>query len=152
MGATETARELVRVASTAGLAKDVIDLLERKAKLLEEQVAALDKENAELLRENRNLTLENKQLRNQTNPPIATVEVLDELSTKILVTLANDESGITDQQIFRQLGISTAKGNYLLDQLRKKKLIQFAGFSSGEGVPYFVMEKGREYMAKMNLL
>jgi hypothetical protein len=48
MSALDTAKEIVRIGSTAGLSKDVIDLLEKKTALLAEQVTALDRENAEL--------------------------------------------------------------------------------------------------------
>ncbi len=55
MSAIDTAKEIVRIGSTAGLSKDVIDLLEKKATLLAEenialksQVAVLQAENAQL--------------------------------------------------------------------------------------------------------
>lgn len=48
MSALDTAKEIVRIGSTAGLSKDVIDLLEKKTALLTEQVSALDRENAQL--------------------------------------------------------------------------------------------------------
>jgi hypothetical protein len=52
MGALDTAKEFVRIGSTAGLSKDVIDLLEKKAALLAEQVSSLERENAQLKAEN----------------------------------------------------------------------------------------------------
>ena len=48
MGGLEIAKEIVRIGSTAGLNKDVVDLLERKSLLLAERVASLERENAEL--------------------------------------------------------------------------------------------------------
>jgi hypothetical protein len=48
MSATDTAKEVIRLATTAGLSKDVIDLLEKKSALLTEQVAALERENTQL--------------------------------------------------------------------------------------------------------
>src|ERR1039458_8201972 len=65
MGATDTIKEFARIATTAGLTKDVIDLLDKKAVLLAEQVATLEQENTTLLRENRNLAFENQQLKAQ---------------------------------------------------------------------------------------
>jgi hypothetical protein len=44
MGATDTIKEFARIATTAGLTKDVIDLLDKKASLLAEQVVALEQE------------------------------------------------------------------------------------------------------------
>ena|SRR5438128_1904314 len=55
MSALDTAKEIVRLGSTVGLSKDVIDLLEKKAALLTEQVGALERENADLKAENAQL-------------------------------------------------------------------------------------------------
>jgi hypothetical protein len=46
MSALDTAKEIVRIGSTAGLSKDVIDLMEKKLSLLTEQVILLEKENS----------------------------------------------------------------------------------------------------------
>jgi hypothetical protein len=66
MSATDTAKEIIRIGSTAGLSKDVIDLLEKKLVLLTEQVALLTSENMQL-------KLENGQLRTQlkNSQPVA---------------------------------------------------------------------------------
>ena len=52
MSALDTAKEIIRIGSTAGISKDVIDLLEKKSALLEEQIAALERENSQLKTEN----------------------------------------------------------------------------------------------------
>jgi hypothetical protein len=62
MSIEAAAKELSRTFTTAGLSKDVIDLLEKKLALLTQQVALLDAENARL-------KLENGQLRAQTANP-----------------------------------------------------------------------------------
>jgi predicted RNA-binding Zn-ribbon protein involved in translation (DUF1610 family) len=48
MSATDTAKDVIRIATTAGLSKDVIDLLEKKSALLTEQVMTLERENTQL--------------------------------------------------------------------------------------------------------
>ncbi len=48
MSAIDTAKEIVRITSTAGLSKDVIDLLEKKVSLLTEQVTTLEREKTDL--------------------------------------------------------------------------------------------------------
>jgi hypothetical protein len=58
MSAESAAKELIRVATTAGLSKDVIDLLEKKASLLVE-------ENAVLASKISRLEIENGQLKTQ---------------------------------------------------------------------------------------
>jgi len=55
MSALETVKELGRMATTATLTKDVIDLFSKKVDLLEKQVAALEQENSSLKGENSNL-------------------------------------------------------------------------------------------------
>lgn len=55
MGALDTAREILRISSTAGLSKDVIDLLEKKVALLTEEIASLRAEISRLQTENANL-------------------------------------------------------------------------------------------------
>ncbi|MCG8601077.1 MAG: bZIP transcription factor [Verrucomicrobiales bacterium] len=48
MSAANIAKDAIRIAHTAGLSKDVIDLLERKITLLSDQVTSLETENASL--------------------------------------------------------------------------------------------------------
>ena len=48
MSAIDTAKEIARIASTASLGKDVIELLEKKVGLLAEQITTLETENANL--------------------------------------------------------------------------------------------------------
>jgi cell division protein FtsB len=55
MSALDTVKELGRMATTATLTKDVIDLFSQKVELLEKQVATLEQENAALKTENTNL-------------------------------------------------------------------------------------------------
>jgi hypothetical protein len=65
MGAAETAKEIVRIGSTAGLSKDVIDLLEKKLALLMDENIALAKENVVLIAKVSVLENENRNLRTQ---------------------------------------------------------------------------------------
>src|SRR5437868_2086557 len=54
MSALDTVKELGRMATTATLTKDVIDLFSKKVALLEKQVATLEQENAALKTEKSN--------------------------------------------------------------------------------------------------
>ena len=58
MSATDTAKEVIRIASTAGLSKDVIDLMDKK-------LALLTSENAELKTKVSSFEIEVRQLRGQ---------------------------------------------------------------------------------------
>lgn len=55
MSALDTAKDIARIASTAGLGKDVIDLLEKKAALLTEEIASLRAKVSRLETENTDL-------------------------------------------------------------------------------------------------
>src|SRR5437868_15002872 len=55
MSAIDTAKEIARIASTASLGKDVIELLEKKVGLLAEQITTLETENANLKQKGANL-------------------------------------------------------------------------------------------------
>ena len=65
MSAYQLAKDAARIASTATLSKDVIDLLQAKLSLLAEQIVLLDKKVALFERENSDLKAENKNLRAQ---------------------------------------------------------------------------------------
>ena len=67
MGALDTVKELGRMATTATLSKDVIDLFSKKAELLEEQVATLEQENTVLKTENANLKQKIKDFEQQVS-------------------------------------------------------------------------------------
>jgi hypothetical protein len=51
LSALDTTKEILRITSTAGLSKDVIDLLQAKVSLLNEQIVLLEKEKAILVNE-----------------------------------------------------------------------------------------------------
>ena len=68
MSALDTAKEIVRIGSTAGLSKDVIDLLEKKSALLTEQVSALERENTRLTTEVAQLRQQLQQLQPAQQP------------------------------------------------------------------------------------
>jgi hypothetical protein len=154
MSAIDTAKEFVRLGSTVGLSKDVIDLLDKKASLLAEQVTALEQENTTLLRENRNLKLENEKLKGQLQNARPKGDELDEICKKMLVTLANadDHEGITDGELIQHLGLPKAKGDYFFDQLRTRKFVDTGGGVMGRGMFWSVTSAGRDYMARNGLL
>src|SRR5438876_10123240 len=82
MSALDTAKEVVRMASTAGLAKDVIDLMEKKLALLTEEVSVLTAKVSKL-------EIENGQLRAQLHhsPQVARADIPD-IDQTILLTLS----------------------------------------------------------------
>jgi DNA-binding MarR family transcriptional regulator len=154
MSAIDTAKEFVRLGSTVGLSKDVIDLLDKKASLLAEQVMALEQENTTLLRENRQLKLENEKLQKHLHNARQEGGELDEIATKMLVTLANHtgRDGITSSELIQYLGLPKAKGDYHFDQLQKRKFVNTGGGVMGRGMFWYVTSAGRDYLARVGLL
>lgn len=154
MSVADAAKEMVRIAQTHGLAKDVIDLLEKKAGLLAEQVASLEQENAALLRQNRQLKVENENFKKQPQIAQPASDELDEICSKMLVTLANynGRDGITNHELIQHLGLQKAKGDYHFDQLVKRKFVHTSSGVMGRGMFYHVTSAGRDYMAKKGLL
>jgi regulator of replication initiation timing len=157
MSAADTIRDVVRIATTAGITKDVIDLLERKAGLLAEQVAALEKENTALLRENRNLALENQHLNKQIKDVHPNGDELDPKARDILLSYFRCANEISARQIAQnfQMGLSVAE--FHLDVLWNKKLIRGAGriiVGRGNGdnsSVYEITAEGRKYIVENGL-
>jgi len=111
MGATDTIKEFARIATTAGLTKDVIDLLDKKASLLAEQVVALEQENTTLLRENRNLKLENENLKTQLQNARPKGDELAQKTREILVYFFKNAREISVAEIANQfkMDLNTTK-------------------------------------------
>ena len=142
--ATETAKEFVRIAANAGLAKEAITLLETKAALLTEQIAALESEYAHLKAENAHLKMQLKLSSREG----------DELSRdtiKILKLFFDRASDISTEEIAKSFNLKPSVADYHIDVLLKKKLIREtnAGMQTvfGLGVSKFGLTSlGRRYV------
>ena len=152
MNAADTVKDVVRIATTAGLSKDVIDLLQAKADLLAEQNTTLEQENTTLLRENRNLHLVNADLKKQLENAHPKGDELDDGCKQMLIAIANFSGLITSEEIFRQLGFHAAQGQYWLDQLIERNFVDWGSFGTSQGSPISATPKGREFMKKMGFL
>jgi regulator of replication initiation timing len=99
MSISDTARDIARMASTAGLSKDVVDLMEKKLALLTgelgdaaQKIAMLEQENAELKKDVAKLQeqLDRAQPQSDRLPPE---------SEQMLVVFANSNRGITSDSV-----------------------------------------------------
>jgi regulator of replication initiation timing len=160
MGATETIKEIVRTASTAGLAKDVIDLLQAKTTLIAEQVTALEKDNAALaqenttlLRENRNLKLENENLQKQLQNSRPKDDEVSQKTKDILIYFFKRAKDVSDGEIANRFQMELSMASYHTDILLKKRFIeQFTiGYEAG-GATYGLTDKGRKYVVENGLV
>ena len=115
--AAESVKEIVRIAANAGLAKDAVTLMEKKAALLEEQIATLEFEYASLRAENANLKA-------QLNLAPEEGEELSRDTKKILKLFFDRASDISTEEILKSFNLKPSVGDYHIDVLLKKKFIR----------------------------
>ena len=142
--ASETVKEIVRIAASAGLAKDAIILLEKKAALLAEQVAALESEQARLRVENANLKAQLRLLPEEG-------EELSGDTKKILKLFFDRACDISTEEISKSFNLKPSVADYHMDVLLKKKFIRETTVEmlepSGSGVSKFGLTTlGRRYV------
>jgi predicted phage gp36 major capsid-like protein len=142
--ASETVKEIVRIAANAGMAKEVIGILEKKAALLAEQVAALESERASLRAENADLKAQLRLLPEEG-------EELSRDTKKILKLFFDRACDISTEEILKSFNLKPSVGDYHIDVLLKKKFIRetTAGMlePSGSGVSKFGLTTlGRRYV------
>jgi DNA-binding MarR family transcriptional regulator len=144
MSALDTAKEIGRIASTASLGKDVIDLLEKKVALLTEQVTALETENANLKQKVYDLEQELDRLRPGQGG-------LEEGAEKILLILFSSLDPTPSlEQMASRLGVSKGIAQYHAARLVEDGMIELA--SAGRtGVIYILTPKGRAYVVENKL-
>jgi predicted nuclease with TOPRIM domain len=146
MSALETAKEIGRIAATATLSKDVIDLLEKKVALVAEQISTLEREKSGLIAEKTNLSKKIANLEQQLDR-LRPKGDLDVEAVKLLQLLAQ-QPGLRIGQIAGFLGVTRVKAEYHRDTLKSAKMIGFHGGIvelGNEG--YELRAKGREYLA-----
>jgi type II secretory pathway predicted ATPase ExeA len=104
-GAAETAREIVRIAAYAGLPKDLIATMEKKATVLAERVATLEKELAGLKVETANLRAQLRLLPEEG-------EELSGDTIKILRLFFDRAGEISTEEIIKSFGFKPSVADY----------------------------------------
>ncbi len=133
------------MASTAGLAKDVIDLMERKLALLTGEVAVLTTRISKL-------EIENGELRAQLkhSPQVVQVEITD-LQQTILRILAGVES-MRAEEIAKRLQVGQHVADHHLDKLYQAGMIWAEFATYGAPICWLLMPTGRDYLVERGLL
>jgi regulator of replication initiation timing len=131
MSAIDTAKEVLRMASTAGIAKEVIELMEKKLALLTQQVAALDSENGRL-------KMENAHLRAQMEHLQPAAHGLTDEQLAILKVLESVDRNFTPEEVAARVGAKRERTHYLLTKLRSAKYVYEVP------VGFHIEDKGRE--------
>jgi hypothetical protein len=152
MNPADIAKDAIRIVTTAGLSKDVIDLLEKKVALLTDKIATLEQEKSVLNGENTNLRNQIVNLEQQLNRLRPKEGGLDEVEERFLKLLAQ-QPGLRIEQIASALGMSRVKAEYHRDNLRNAKMIGYLGGVIQKGSePYTLLTAGRSYLAKAGLI
>jgi hypothetical protein len=147
MNPAEIVKEVVRIADTHGLSKDVIDLLKEKIALLAEQITSLTENLA--LSESENLNLKQKVY--DLEQEIDRLRPKDDLEpdTVRFLKLLFEQGPLGLREIADALAISFGIAEYHRDLLTKAKMICFiGGVFGGAREGYKLMPTGREYLVK----
>jgi len=145
MGSLDTAKEIVRLSSTAGHSKDVIDLLEKKASLLAEQVASLESENARLKAE---LAQVGQQLQHAS-----AVRELSAPEKYVLIHLTREDSGRTIDELAHAIGSIPSMARHHCEELEALGLVQQIRFHGmhrrieGPDWGYALTQEGQKWIA-----
>ena len=150
MSAFDTAKEVVRMAITAGLSKDVIDLMEKKIALLTGEIGDLTQKVELLSTKVSSLEIENGQLRTQLGNPQAVA--LGDPPTKMLQAITNAPDGAKKEDLFAHFGLSPGKGDFHFDQLITLKFIRQTSVNMYTGILWGATPAGREYLNQRGLL
>jgi hypothetical protein len=144
--ATETVKEIVRIAANAGWAKEAITHLEKKAALLTEQVVTLEREHASLKAENASLKAQLKHLHQPQEG-----EALSQDTIKILKLFFDRASDVLMEDIIKSFYLKPSVADYHIDVLLRKKSIRensvgmLAIFGSS-GSKFGLTSLGRRYV------
>jgi DNA-binding MarR family transcriptional regulator len=151
-GPQEIAKDVIRLVTTAGLGKDVIDLLEKKVALLTEKIGTLEKEKSVLQTENANLKQKVYDLEQELDRLRPRQGGLEEGAEKILLILFSSLDPTPSlEQMASRLGVSKGIAQYHADRLEEAGMIQLAAGGS-TGAIYILTPKGRAYVVENNLV
>lgn len=145
MSVIDSAREFVRIGTTAGLSKDVVDLLEKKAALLADEIRELESENATLRTKVTNLEAENVQLRAKL-PGLQPKMELAKETAEALKLFFERQDYATVNDVAQRLKVEISVAEYHLDELWKLKFITPVALTNP--ARYAISTKGREFVMK----
>ena len=153
MSTTSLAKDALRIVSTAGLSKDVIDLLNLKITLLDEQLTTLTEEVLALKGKNFDLLRELEELKKQQGDLSPFPDEFDETTNRIVTSMFG-ASDVTKEGISRQIGIEFGVAEYHFDLSFREKFIKQTriGIKSYNGhspAGYGLTPSGRAYAVKM---
>ena len=153
MSTTSLAKDALRIVSTAGLSKDVIDLLNLKITLLDDKVATLSQEVLSLKGKNFDLLRELEEIKKQQGDLSPFPDGFDDTTNRIASALfgARDVSKVTIAQL---LGIEFGIIEYHFDLLFRETFIAQTKigvhtYNGHSPAGFSLTPEGRAYVVKM---
>jgi regulator of replication initiation timing len=153
MSAADLAKDAIKIATTAGLSKDVIDLLEKKLALITEESLFFKDSLSKAIAENEVLKLKISNLEEQLQNLSPQEDRLDKECEEILFLLFETDRRLTIDQVTKhfQLHPSVAKAHF--DTLRQKRYVLarsaiVSDFGPSRPAEYELTSEGREYAMK----
>jgi hypothetical protein len=139
MSATDIAKDIVRIANTATLSKDVIDLLEKKLSLLTEEIDSLHSKVSHLEVENADLKTQLQRLQPGDALPKETADVLQ--------FFFNEGRDLSIEQVAQRFQFQISVAEYHFDILKKRRFVrQTRAISDQSSGAYGLTQEGRGYV------
>lgn len=129
MSATDLAKDAIRIVSTAGLNKDVIDLLEKKLALMTEEGLFFKESLTKAIADNEVLKLKIVNLEQQLQSLSPKQDGLKDETKSVLKSFFDAGRPITPDYLARQLGMQQSIMDYHIDLLYERKFIRAVGGS-----------------------
>lgn len=145
MDITNLAKDAIRIANTAGLSKDVIDLLTAKITLLDEKLIETKAAFSEVM-------LENQKLRKQVDDMKPVDDGLDDPACEVLKLLFMNSEGLDMRSICSHLNIEHGVTSFHVGVLLEREFIGFTkrvlpGMRSSSNI-FYIKQPGRSYVMK----
>ena len=153
MSTTDLAKDAIRIATTAGLSKDVIDLLEKKLALMTEEGLFFKESLAKSIAENDALKLKVKNLEDQIHNLAQMGDGLDKECEDILFLFFETDSEFSVDRIAAHFKMHPSVAKAHFDTLAKNEFIDAPCqivFDDGPHPPprFHITADGREYAMK----
>jgi len=125
VGSEEIVKEVMRIASGAGVSEDVVQLLESKTSSLAWRIDSLEQQNSSLIEENHLLAAENKRLKDQlSSNGQAPADDLEPKTGEVLKYFFDQGRDISDFEVATHFQIDLKTASRHTEILLKKKLIE----------------------------
>jgi len=139
MSATDIAKEIIRIANTATLGKDVIDLLKEKVALLTEEIDTLRSKASSLEVENADLKASLQSLQPG--------DVLPKETADVLQFFFDQGHELSIEQVAQRFQFQMSVAEYHFDVLRKRRFVRpTRAISARSSGAYGLTQEGRGYV------